>query len=1301
MPKADGSGCFHVGIQLAADRQAEDLLDGQRHLTICFLPDYRTPVKNSPPEDLLNKKAFNLNRLPFPKKAVCRILQAESRSTHQPRRRVMNIRFELRPVWKSVFFAVVCMGLYAPPCFAADRVFPVPLPSGGDDSVNIQTILNKAAKAFNTSDNAGFSGVAVVFPAGTYIINKRLTMTTTNRPAHNGGIMIRGQGASASVIVSSNSAGALYFNINTTDTVSQVSIQVEDIGFKANSPAAGPAIEIKASQYDGFRIRPMLRNVKIGRTAVANYYTYGFKAWRVVGSKFDNVQMDLSQNYSLACIKLDESYACDVQDSTLGGAYHGVYHVIGGEGGLFNRVTITNVQIGIQINNDPTNYYMSHADCKILNSSISAKQYGAWIDWRNEVFISNNDFFSQAGDNAYTDVMLSDCDKSFVTGNRFNGAGANRTGITQYRSNLFPDKVRGGALISDNTFRAFKTGIYVGTNIFQTAIFSNAFIGTTAPYVDAGFATAFTAGAPDPFVSPANSMVPESLSWGTITNAGTYVYNVTNPIYAGGAKGDGNTPDTAAIRAAATAAVSYLNGGSARKAALYFPAGTYKILDQISLSPTNGSKLTIFGDGPKVSVILRAAGGTAGLFNIQAPATTGVEIQNLSLVAGYAAAGTAVYMKQSGTPTVRSLSMNKVEVGCYNSSFYFNNGLRGENLFAPRLKYCRFDVPSVADVLKNTANVVLTGGKGLECEGASAGGNAETGWDITSNGGSILFRHAQGIVLRQDLGVKINAGGGTVAFEGTHANCKLNFDITNAGNVSLVNTLTLDRNTPGTGTVWMMKLANCRNVNIRNNHFGHSQPPPYNRKLRTVWFDGTANANINIYGNFFIEPGEAYVYTQAGAAGPKVQQNWFVRTDVDDMAGPVSTVKRLYELNGVIGRDYLIKSKANGKYLAAAGTAAVDLTCSRTEVTDECRWNVVYTEVNGLRRYTLTNKKYGKMLQYVSTSDEVDCSGTLTNAYTKWQIVHRDNGCYTLQSGANLAKYLDYVSVNLVDCHGAAFGDDTTWQLILADDLVRGMERGTITPGITQTSASYWKTMNFLDPFHHPPAVFVGGPSCNDTNPITVRVKNVTSTGFQFQLDEWNDSPDNGAHSTEEVSFIAAHKGRYMLDGRTCEAGTITGVNTNWTTKTFSAAFPAAPCVFAQCTSTNGWSAVCTRVRNVTTTGFQVRLQESPDNTPHANETVDFIAIDPGSNPYLDFEVGRTNQFAGPAWKTLPFAVGGWKVPGFVGSVQSYYGPDPCALRYQADSLSSSNVIIKVDDENRVHNYEDIGWMVFDNDGGL
>lgn len=127
------------------------------------------------------------------------------------------------------------------------------------------------------------------------------------------------------------------------------------------------------------------------------------------------------------------------------------------------------------------------------------------------------------------------------------------------------------------------------------------------------------------------------------------LFNVTDPVYAGGATGDGTTNDYAAIKAA-------LDAAQASNGCLYFPAGVYKINTALSFTaPNNPSskKISLKGDGPNVSVIKSGPGIDAINFAFAQSGVTqpwGVVIMDLGFQTS-GAAGTAIKVSY-GSPSI-------------------------------------------------------------------------------------------------------------------------------------------------------------------------------------------------------------------------------------------------------------------------------------------------------------------------------------------------------------------------------------------------------------------------------------------------------------------------------------------------------------------------------------------------------------------------------------------------------------------------------------------------------------------------
>ncbi len=62
-----------------------------------------------------------------------------------------------------------------------------------------------------------------------------------------------------------------------------------------------------------------------------------------------------------------------------------------------------------------------------------------------------------------------------------------------------------------------------------------------------------------------------------------------------------------------------------------------------------------------------------------------------------------------------------------------------------------------------------------------------------------------------------------------------------------------------------------------------------------------------------------------------------------------------------------------------------------------------------------------------------------------------------------------------------------------------------------------WVNVPFRNPFNKP-IVIMGGITVNDGDPATIRVKDVTSTGFQVRLQEWQ--YQNGTHDIEQLGYM-------------------------------------------------------------------------------------------------------------------------------------------------------------------------------------
>jgi uncharacterized protein (DUF1800 family) len=186
-----------------------------------------------------------------------------------------------------------------------------------------------------------------------------------------------------------------------------------------------------------------------------------------------------------------------------------------------------------------------------------------------------------------------------------------------------------------------------------------------------------------------------------------------------------------------------------------------------------------------------------------------------------------------------------------------------------------------------------------------------------------------------------------------------------------------------------------------------------------------------------------------------------------------------------------------------------------------------------------------------------------------------------------------------------------------------GEEKARIVFGeldVVQPDGATWFTETFAEVGEAPyttPVVVFGPVSWKNGEPAMIRVRNVTATSFEYQIDEFDYQDD--VHPLEQIGYVVMEAGTYEIGGLRWTAGRKTGVTHVAATQAFSPAFPAAPAlppaVFTQVASAADAAPVVERLSNVLTTGFTVQLdeEEGAANRAHGAETLHYLAIARGS----------------------------------------------------------------------------------------
>ncbi len=254
-------------------------------------------------------------------------------------------------------------------------------------------------------------------------------------------------------------------------------------------------------------------------------------------------------------------------------------------------------------------------------------------------------------------------------------------------------------------------------------------------------------------------------------------------------------------------------------------------------------------------------------------------------------------------------------------------------------------------------------------------------------------------------------------------------------------------------------------------------------------------------------------------------------------------------------------------------------------------------------------------------------------------------------------------------------------------------QAGTLT--VTQADAGQWHSVRFAYALDDP-SVVMGPLSFNGDQAATLRVRHVTSEGFEFQLDEWDHL--DGGHVAERVSWLAVERGRHVLeDGTVVEAGDLRADH-EAAGASFSEAFQSAPVVFAQIASFNGPSAAMTRLSDVKAGGFGVRVQESEASDGwHAEEDMDWIAFGPGGGGRIETGLVGGVDDAGARIDFADRAA----APHFFAALQSFDGPDPAVARLSALDGTGAWIFAEEEasgDAETDHVPETAGWLALSDD---
>lgn len=152
------------------------------------------------------------------------------------------------------------------------------------------------------------------------------------------------------------------------------------------------------------------------------------------------------------------------------------------------------------------------------------------------------------------------------------------------------------------------------------------------------------------------------------------------------------------------------------------------------------------------------------------------------------------------------------------------------------------------------------------------------------------------------------------------------------------------------------------------------------------------------------------------------------------------------------------------------------------------------------------------------------------------------------------------------------------------------------------------------------PVVIAGPATTLGSDPTGVRLRNVTSQGFEIRLQEWDYL--DGTHGPEAVDYLVVESGHHVTDGGVViQAGRFVadGRLNKTTAIKFWEDFEQTPKLFTTIQSYEGLDAVTPQVTQVGTRGLEMLMVEQESRVDgHMNEMVGYLALSgtPAGTPY-------------------------------------------------------------------------------------
>ena len=149
-------------------------------------------------------------------------------------------------------------------------------------------------------------------------------------------------------------------------------------------------------------------------------------------------------------------------------------------------------------------------------------------------------------------------------------------------------------------------------------------------------------------------------------------------------------------------------------------------------------------------------------------------------------------------------------------------------------------------------------------------------------------------------------------------------------------------------------------------------------------------------------------------------------------------------------------------------------------------------------------------------------------------------------------------------------------------------------------------------PFNSVPVVLSTLNSVNENDAVVVRLKNITTTGFYYRIQEQESNAKN--HTTETAGYIAWEPSVGSMEGFRFEVGrTSDSVTQQFQSVPFDVSLAAPPVFLAAMQTTDGGDTAAVRWQNKQAGGIEVKVEEEQSKdteTRHTTEVVGYMVFE-------------------------------------------------------------------------------------------